>query len=363
MVKRIILGLVLALMGVELIACSSERTVSPSPIHYNLYVARASGTDESIIDVIDTRTDSIVTSIADLGIVRLENFTVSPDGSFLAALDFDGHVAVVDLRTEHLVGIIQEETARIRFAASPLRLLCVMTDSILVYDLPGLEVNDVWHTAIGPLVDLHQRDEILGVRHVWNSETGSTEDQLIRLSSLTGDLIDSVRPRCGVPPVGMTINSLYTGPEADDTYIIAGDGHGLAVEAFDSGSAMCRFKTALESPWCSMTIAGGSEIWVTQDYSIFADPLPEHLGYILILDGATGFPVDTIRTLGVSLGSPSKPVAVFHIKAHPSDDKVYVGARMGRPALLVYDRETRRLVKSLYTDSPVIIRGLAMAPQ
>lgn len=344
--------------------CSSERSVAPPLADYYLYVGRVSATDESIIDVIDTRADSIVSVMTEIGIARLESFTVSPDGRYLAALDSDGSVSVIDLRTEQPVGLIREKISRIIFVSSPLRLLCVTTDSILVCNLPDVHVSDIWHTAVRSLVDCCQSGELLAVRRVTSPETPNGDDRLIRINSLSGNPIDSVAPRCGSPLAGIAIYSLHYNQTANDIHMEAGDSRGMAVEAFEPGVATCRFKTALESPWSTMTITGGGEeIWVTQDYSTFDDPIPKHLGYVLILDAKSGSPIDTIRTLGVSLGSPSDPVAVFFILAHPHDEKVYVGARIGRPALLVYDRESRELIKSFYTDSPAIIHGLAIAPR
>lgn len=344
--------------------CTSDRPTAPPPTDYYLYVGRVSPTDESIIDVIDTSSDSIVSVITEIGIARLEGFTVSPDGKYLAALDFDGSVSIVDLRTEQPVGLIQERVSRITFVRSPLRLLCVTTDSILVYELPSLDAPDVWPYAVEFLVECRQSGELLGVRRVLNTETFKSDDRLIRIDALTGHLIDSIAPRCGTPPAGLAIYSLHPNPTTNDIYMEAGDAYGNAVQAFGPGISTCRFRTMLESPWSSIAITdGGEELWVTQDYSTFADPIPEHLGYILTLDARTGYPIDTIRTLGVSLDSPSRPIAVLFIQAHPRDEKLYVGARIGRPALLVYDRESRELIKSFYTDSPAIIRDLAVAPR
>jgi hypothetical protein len=88
-----------------------------------------------------------------------------------------------------------------------------------------------------------------------------------------------------------------------------------------------------------------------------------HLGYILILDAASGAPIDTIRTVGLSNFFPEEPMSVRQIVFHRTDHKAYVPVYLNQPGLLVIDTDEKELISTRYASGAyTTVFEIAIAP-
>lgn len=356
-------GLALALLGALLLACSSERRIDPINPHYSLLVGLVPLTEQTEIDVIDTDTDSIVERIRDLEGPVAMTIVAATDGSAIAVLKIEQEIALFDRQTLLRTGLAPTRATNIAFVGSPPRLAAVSGDSVVVYSVPGLHVDTVWHREMRRILPLSTGDQFIAAAVIWDSISQQPGWGLIRMDAWTAEITDSFPFRSALTPYSFYPWATTLSSDGKRFYAVGSDRDGSAVAAYDLVTGLCLFRQSLETDIGGIAvIPEQNELWVVQGYERFISPIPKHMGYVLILDAQTGLAKDTIRTLGMREGAPDKPLGLGAIIGHPDNPSVYVTSSSGFPSVLKFNSTTRRLEKVVY-GSPQSVYGICVIPR
>lgn len=358
--ERIVISLVVALVGLGGLACSSERSVTPLPVSYRLYAIAAIGGGMAI-DVIDAEADSVMRRIPSAGLNSPDDLEISADGRYLVT--FSGGVtsgiSLFDLRTESIVASNLINTEYAAFVNATPLLAGILRDSIIVYTTPDLSIDTVIPSDIVYFVRTNKPRELLGVsRHVTPTYYG-----IRRYSAENWKLIDSFSLHSPVTNGPMAAFQAATSPDGERLYVLGGDGNGAAVFALELESHRIIFRQPVETFYGWIQVSpDGDEVWITQSFPAMFRPRPDHLGYVLMMDANTGSPIDTLKTLGMNANYPDEPLALQHIRFHPSGLKAFVTAFWGRPAILVVEVKTKEPSSMLYDQVPNDLWDIAIGP-
>jgi len=332
--------------------CAEERGITPAPTNYHavLLTTDALVYQEYMIQILDLGTDSITGEIPiDVGATIPRGIALTRDGRYCAAFHGTGTVQVLDLQSltvSHEMSLSRPEATSVHFLPDDslkLFMSCRITCSSAVYDLSTGAVDT----------------SLPGSRFGFSSPDQS---ELVAISSGgitrrmydTWEIVDSfsfVSPLGGgVHASEAAVSSAY-----DGIYLMGEDASGGALFRYDLSDHSCTFRQPVwfRPPQAlgrnSVAVSpDGREIWVLQPGGKYQSPPREneYWGYILILDGLTGVPLDTIRDAEYWEQSPEYPLFLTAIEFHPDEPFAYVAAYSDSPSMVVIDRSTREIVGS-----------------
>lgn len=340
-----------------LVSCSSERGVSVIPGPQLLFVA-VSVPRTIAIDVFDCDADTLVTRIPDAGSAGSNVLSVSTDGKYLAVLDIVDLLSLFDVETLTKVVASPTHAEFMTFTFAPNRLVCSRPESTFVYEYPAMTLDTVWERGFELFVDSPLPGELVGVVRAPDSVLHQFSDVLVRLDVASGSVVDSFRFVSPGTGRGVIALEAVMSSNKNTLYILGYDESGPAVFAFDIASHASVYRQSLLTlAWSLAVTPDAREVWVTQ--SAIDDP-PPNLGYILVLEAATGTPKDTIRTSDVRLDKPGSPLSIRRIVFHPTLPKAFVDSYATVPAVLEISATSRSIDGALYESKPTLVFDIAM---
>jgi hypothetical protein len=152
-------------------------------------------------------------------------------------------------------------------------------------------------------------------------------------------------------------------PDGQKLYVLGADSGGLAVFGLDMVTHGMLFRRPVDTWWGWVRVSPtGDEVWLTQTFFRGIGPVPLHLGYLLIIDANNGAPIDTFHTLGLDPDRLDEPLQIFQTYFHPNQGKAFVHAFRARPAILIFNTETKELESSIYSENRTIMWDLRITP-
>ncbi len=326
--------------------CSEERAVAPTQTQYRLVMITSETLTGSAwaVRVLDLETDSVTTTIpCDIG-GRPMGIAVTADGNLAATFLQRGVIALFDLKSSASTFVdYGKPVSSLHFLSLEAGLF---VGSPAVYPSAVLDVSSGAVDTVLPEVsrlgfNSPRQDEFVTV-------TGSKFeplDGLIRRSIQTWAVIDSFRFISPATRSYIRVEEAEAAPSYDAIYLLAWDEAGYAIFRYSLSDHSCTFRQPLLSSSSESRFAvtpDGREIWVLQNGTLL-DP-PDGRFYILILDAATGAPVDTIRTVGLWGEYPEYSFPLLALEFHPTEAEVYIAAQSPPPSLFVIDRLRRAII-------------------
>lgn len=340
----------IALVAFVLHGCTRERTLGPQLPRYTLFLTVANKGDISI-DVIDLGLDSVVHRIPDAGTPASVAILANLDGSALVTFDIARQITVFDVATLSQISSIPTKCRAVSISSRPPRVFCHEEDSVLVYDLPSLDLDTVLRFSVESFVESTDKNELYGLQRTWDSAFGHFSHSFVRISGSTFELTDSFRLVSPATDRGIIVTGMELSASTEEVFLRGYDDHGRALYSFNVETRRCKFRLPIESLLGGMAVTpDGRYVWVTEGYPYMIEPPPQALGHVLVVDAATGVPVDTIHTRGLRIGDSNATLPLGGIGFHPMEDKAYVVSTGTRPALLVINVPDRTIKETLYED-------------
>jgi DNA-binding beta-propeller fold protein YncE len=347
-----------------LLSCSNERPLSQQPEHYNLYAAIQYPGGIGL-DVIDTDTDSVLRRFITSDTTSLGGLSASSDGKWLAAFNGGAGIRVYDLNTEMMVGWARGPIVRASFVPGRPRLIGIAPDSVHVYRLPDLSVDTVvsFETMGQCFPSKTTEGEVIATAFLPDHLSGRRREVLLRINTDNWSIVDSFSLESPATGGGMAAVSAALSPDGRRIFLLGADDASPAVFSFDIATHAPLIRTPTEETFGWIQVSpDGREVWVTQSFVTYYHPWPTNLGYVVMIDATSGAPIDTVRTLGLSLEVPQYPLPIRQILFHPAKQKAYVAGWLGRPAILVIDTQTRGIASYIYDKTHNNITDIAIAP-
>jgi hypothetical protein len=229
-----------------------------------------------------------------------------------------------------------------------------------VYEIPTLSHRSPLGLKLIDCFKSSDIDVLYGLTRVVETSSGTPTVSLVEFNPVTGTVIDSL-PLIS-PTTQSTVNhfSHCVSPDLRHLFLMGADAMGEALFKFDIADGHCEFRVPLASLIGSCAVSPrGSEIWVVQS---FASTPTLELGYILVLSASTGQVLDSIKTDSIRLDRPGMPLPLRYIVMHPDLNKAYVSCYLSRPALVVFNVDSRELLRTLYADRITPVYHFAIAP-
>ena len=355
------------MLSTVLVACSQERSLAPKPTQYFLYALVGTLGGNIGLDIIDGETDTLSGHIEKLGHPATWFIAATQDGRYLVSLAPGIEIGLYRLPDCSPVGVVSTIGMQMAIDSRLGRIFASTSDSTYVYRIPELALDTVWNRGFNShytFLVIPETDRLLGVVRV-KDNSGITHDEFVVMDCQSGAVVERFTLHSPLGNSEFLSMEIVASPKGKRLFCLAVDNAGACLIGFDLAHKTPLFRRELETLIGHGSLSpDGSEFWLTQSFpGLYPDPPPPGRGYVLIVDAATGAPIDTIRTLGLRADRPSRPLPIMDIRFIPNNPKAYVSSYMSSPSILAVSTDRHEVTGRLFVDTFTVVNGIEVIPR